>query len=198
MRGRPVFAALNTGKRSITVNLESPEGRLIVLELARWAHVAVENFTPGVMERLGLGMEDFGAANHGLMVCSISSFGPPGPCHDWKATGFTLDAMAGLLPRGNTAGAPPGYHQAELAGGAAAAAAIETSRGSGTGPAVHHLEISVMDAARYRRQGRARSLTPSAAGPQAPALGQHNREVFLGLLGFSPGETVFLRQTGVI
>lgn len=58
-----LFLHLNDNKRSITLNLESGEGRLMVLELARWADVVVESFSPGIMDGFGLGDADLAKAN---------------------------------------------------------------------------------------------------------------------------------------
>lgn len=91
-----VFLHLNTNKRSVTVNLRDPAGQQIVLGLARWADVVVENFSPGTLAGLGLGYESLAAVNPRLVCCSISNFGQTGPYRDWKATEFTLAAMAGF------------------------------------------------------------------------------------------------------
>jgi len=79
------------------LNLKAPEARNICLDLARRADVFVENFRPGVIERLGLGYETLRALNSGLVYCSVSAFGQSGPYV--KKPGFdTLgQAMSGLL-----------------------------------------------------------------------------------------------------
>jgi crotonobetainyl-CoA:carnitine CoA-transferase CaiB-like acyl-CoA transferase len=90
------FVALNCGKRSIVLDLKSPEGRQIVLELAKEADVVVENFRPGVMKRLGLGYDELSAVNPRLVYCSISGFGQ-GISGDGKgAYAPTLHAMSGF------------------------------------------------------------------------------------------------------
>jgi crotonobetainyl-CoA:carnitine CoA-transferase CaiB-like acyl-CoA transferase len=93
----PNFAHLNRNKQSITLDLKAPEGKKICLDLARKADVFIENFRPGVAERLGLGYETLRALNSGLVYCSISAFGQTGPYA--KKPGFdTLgQAMSGLL-----------------------------------------------------------------------------------------------------
>jgi crotonobetainyl-CoA:carnitine CoA-transferase CaiB-like acyl-CoA transferase len=91
------FAHLNRNKESIALDLKSAEGKKICLDLARKADVFVENFRPGVADRLGLGYEALRALNPGLVYCSISAFGQSGPYA--KKPGFdTLgQAMSGLL-----------------------------------------------------------------------------------------------------
>ena len=69
------FLAINRGKRSITLDLKTPEGRQTARKLADRADVVIENFRPGVMGRLGLGPEVLRASNPGLVYCSISGFG---------------------------------------------------------------------------------------------------------------------------
>jgi alpha-methylacyl-CoA racemase len=74
-----VFALLNRGKESLAVDLKDPAMRSRVLEMARRADVVVEQFRPGVMERLGLGYADLSAVNPKLIYCSITGYGQTGP-----------------------------------------------------------------------------------------------------------------------
>ena len=73
------FIAQNCNKKSITLNTKSAEGKAIFLRLAKDADVVVENFRPGVMDRLGLGYKVLSEANPGLVYCAISGFGQTGP-----------------------------------------------------------------------------------------------------------------------
>lgn len=91
------FALLNRGKKSVTVNLKSPEGIALIRDLAGQADVLVENFRPGVMERLGLGPAVLQADNPRLIVASISGFGQSGPFADWPAFDLVIQAMSGLM-----------------------------------------------------------------------------------------------------
>jgi CoA:oxalate CoA-transferase len=91
------FALLNRGKRSLTVNLKSPEGIRLIHELAAQSDVLVENFRPGVMDRLGLGQAQMRAANPRLIYASISGFGQDGPFKDWPAFDLVIQAMSGLM-----------------------------------------------------------------------------------------------------
>ena len=93
----PNFAHLHRNKQSVLLDLKTPEGKKICLDLVRKADVFVENFRPGVAERLGLGYETLQALNSRLVYCSISAFGKSGPYA--KKPGFdTLgQAMSGLL-----------------------------------------------------------------------------------------------------
>ncbi|TAN00216.1 MAG: CoA transferase [Rhizobiaceae bacterium] len=91
------FALLNRGKRSITVNMKSPQGLALIRDLAKRADVLVENFRPGVMDRLGLGYEKLQADNPRLIYASISGFGQEGPFADWPAFDLVIQAMSGLM-----------------------------------------------------------------------------------------------------
>jgi len=91
------FAMLNRGKRSVTVNMKSPDGIALIRDLAKRADILVENFRPGVTERLGLGYEALQAANPRLIYASISGFGQEGPFADWPAFDLVIQAMSGLM-----------------------------------------------------------------------------------------------------
>ncbi len=91
------FALLNRGKRSVTVNLKSPEGIRLIRGLAARSDILVENFRPGVMDRLGLGQERMRADNPRLIYASISGFGQNGPFRDWPAFDLVIQAMSGLM-----------------------------------------------------------------------------------------------------
>jgi len=91
------FALLNRGKRSVTVDLKSPEGIRLIHELAARSDVLVENFRPGVMDRLGLAQAQMRAANPRLIYASISGFGQDGPFRDWPAFDLVIQAMSGMM-----------------------------------------------------------------------------------------------------
>ena len=91
------FALLNRGKRSITINMKSPEGIALIRDLAKQADVLVENFRPGVMDRLGLSHEVLQADNPRLIYASISGFGQEGPLADLPAFDLVIQAMSGLM-----------------------------------------------------------------------------------------------------
>src|ERR1041385_8205650 len=73
------FAMLNRGKKSVAADLKDPKARDRILDLAKTADVVVEQFRPGVMERLGLGCAAFRKANPRIVYCSISGYGQSGP-----------------------------------------------------------------------------------------------------------------------
>lgn len=93
----PSFIAVNGGKRSITVNLKSPEGQAIVRRLAADADVVVENLRPGAAVEMHLGWDDLKAVNPRLVYCSISGFGQTGEMSGWPAYDHTIKAMTGMM-----------------------------------------------------------------------------------------------------
>jgi crotonobetainyl-CoA:carnitine CoA-transferase CaiB-like acyl-CoA transferase len=114
------FVAINRNKRSMTLNLKSPEGREIFLRMVRQVDVVLESFRPGVMERLGLGYEQLKVVHPGLVYCAISGYGQDGPYrlragHDLNYAGYAglLDYNRGL--RGEPA--MPATQFGDLAGG---------------------------------------------------------------------------------
>ena len=90
------FLAYNRNKRSMTLNLRSEEGREILLRLVETADVLLENFRPGVMDRLGLGLDALRARNPGLIYCSITGFGEDGPYRDRPAYDAVAQSLSGV------------------------------------------------------------------------------------------------------
>src|SRR5712691_3780488 len=76
------FLSINRNKRSVGLNIKSPEGREILWKLIERADILVENFRPGVLGKLGFGWEDIAQRNSRLIYCSISGFGQTGPQRD--------------------------------------------------------------------------------------------------------------------
>ncbi len=121
------FLSVNRNKRSVTVNLKSAEGRKILLDLAARSDVFLENFAPGVADRLGLAYDAVRAANARIVYCSISGFGQDGPYRDHPAYDIILQGMGGIQGITGEPGRPPvrvGVAVADIAGGLFAAFAI--------------------------------------------------------------------------
>lgn len=91
------FAMLNGAKRSITLDLKTEEGKQALMELADQADVLVENFSPGVMERLGLGAEVLQKRNPRLIYAASSGYGRDGPYKAYPAMDLTMQAMSGAM-----------------------------------------------------------------------------------------------------
>jgi len=85
------------GKRSVTLNLKSARGREIFLRMVAHADVVVENFSAGVMDRLGIGYDQLRAANPKIIHCGISGYGATGPDRDMKAYDLMVQAAVGMM-----------------------------------------------------------------------------------------------------
>lgn len=94
-------------KRSITANLKHPDGKAMVRRLMEQADIVVENFRPGVLEKLGLGYESIAAVNPGLVMLRLSGFGQSGPYRDQPGFGAVGESMGGLRYITGFADRPP-------------------------------------------------------------------------------------------
>jgi alpha-methylacyl-CoA racemase len=103
----PEHELLNRGRRSISVNLKSPEGLAVVHRLAGAADVLLEGFRPGVTERLGLGPDELRAANPGLIYGRMTGWGQTGPLAQGAGHDLNYLALTGVLAAMGTPDAPP-------------------------------------------------------------------------------------------
>jgi crotonobetainyl-CoA:carnitine CoA-transferase CaiB-like acyl-CoA transferase len=87
----------NRNKRSIAIDLKHPSGRQTAINLAARADVVVENFSAGVMDRLGLGYETVRSRNHGIIFVSMSGYGHDGPRSGWTSMNMNLQGYSGLM-----------------------------------------------------------------------------------------------------
>ncbi len=101
------YTNLNRGKRSVTLNLKHPEGKRLFLELVKGCDVLIENFSPGTMDRLGLGYEGLKAVNPRLVYAAISGFGQTGPYRNRPGYDIIGQAMGGLLSITGWPDSPP-------------------------------------------------------------------------------------------
>lgn len=121
------FMAQNAGKRSVTLNLKRDEGRAVFLDLVATADAVIENFRPGVMDRLGVGYEALKAVKPDLVYCAISGYGADGPLRDNPAYDQIIQGMAGVMSvTGDRDSAPlrVGYPVSDTIGGITAAFAL--------------------------------------------------------------------------
>jgi crotonobetainyl-CoA:carnitine CoA-transferase CaiB-like acyl-CoA transferase len=137
-RELPGFFGWNRGKRSIALNLKTPEGREIVERLAAEADVVMENWRPGVADRLGVGHAHLMARNPRLIYCSVTAFGSTGPYVDRPGFDPLLQAMGGLMTLQGFGGppqylrtAPTDYFTASLAAQAVVTALFVRERTGG-------------------------------------------------------------------
>ena len=134
-RELPGFFGWNRGKRSIALNLKTQEGREIVERLACDGDVLIENWRPGVADRLGVGHERLCALNPRLIYCSVTAFGSTGPYVDRPGFDPLLQALGGLMTLQGFGGppqylrtAPTDYYTAALAAQAVLAALFVRER----------------------------------------------------------------------
>ncbi len=121
------FLAQNAGKQSITLNLKHAKGREVFTRLVGTADVVVENFRPGVMERLQLGYDTLKVIKPDLIYCAISGFGQDGPLKNNPAYDQIIQGLSGVMAvTGDKQSAPlrVGYPVADTMGGITAAYAI--------------------------------------------------------------------------
>jgi len=143
------FLAQNAGKRSITINFKHALGKALFRKLVKSAEVLVENFRPGVMDRLELGYEALKRENPKLIYCAISGFGQDGPLRDLPAYDQIIQGMSGVMSiTGDERSAPlrVGYPVADTIGGitaafAVAAALAERDRAEGC-----FIDVSMLEA----------------------------------------------------
>jgi crotonobetainyl-CoA:carnitine CoA-transferase CaiB-like acyl-CoA transferase len=148
----------NRGKRGLALDLKTPDGHQLFLDLARRADIVVEGMRAGTLRKLGLGFDDLRKVNHGIVVVSMTGWGDSGPYRDLPSAGAGFDAYAGLQPAAyredglaelpDVVGTRGEGHYAVLVGGLhaalAALAAHVRSRATGEGA---HVEVAQADAA---------------------------------------------------
>ncbi len=103
----PLFAAANTNKRSVTLDLTSERGHELVLRLVARADMVVENFTPRVMPQLGLDWEQLRAVNSGLIMLRMPAFGLDGPWRDRTGFAQTMESVTGMAAATGYPDGPP-------------------------------------------------------------------------------------------
>jgi crotonobetainyl-CoA:carnitine CoA-transferase CaiB-like acyl-CoA transferase len=101
------FLAFNRAKRSITLDLKAPEGKKIARRIIKSSDVLIENFRPGVMDRLGLGYEALSAEQPALIYCASSGWGQDGPYRERPGQDLLAQSIAGVLMLNGTADDPP-------------------------------------------------------------------------------------------
>lgn len=144
------FAMLNSNKEFVTLNLKSAKGRELFLEMVRKADVLVENFAPGVMDRLGVGPSATMAQNPRLIYAAGSGYGSSGPYKDLLAMDLTVQAMSGVMASTGFPDRPPvkaGLALCDFFGGihlyAAAITALFDVQRTGVG---RFVEVSMLEA----------------------------------------------------
>jgi CoA:oxalate CoA-transferase len=143
------FHSVNRNKESVVIDLKRPEGRDLFLRLVQQADIIVENYRPGVMERLGLGYAKLAEVNPRIVLCSISGFGQDGPYSERPAFDMIVQALSGSMSitgepgrRPVRLGVPLGDLAAGMYGAIGALAAIARRDVDGKG---QHVDVSMLD-----------------------------------------------------
>jgi crotonobetainyl-CoA:carnitine CoA-transferase CaiB-like acyl-CoA transferase len=143
------FLAQNAGKRSVVIDLKTDADRARFLDLVATADALVENFRPGVMDRLGLGYERLKEVRPNLVYCAISGFGQTGPMRDNPAYDQIIQGLSGIMSITGTPETAPlrvGYPVADTLGGLfgafAVTAALVRQKSSGQGA---FLDVSMLE-----------------------------------------------------
>jgi crotonobetainyl-CoA:carnitine CoA-transferase CaiB-like acyl-CoA transferase len=180
------FLSQNAGKRSIVIDLKTDEGRDLVLRMAAQADVFVENFRPGVIDRLGLGYEAVRAVRPDVIYASISGFGPEGALSDRPAYDHILQGLSGLMAMTGTSQSGPtrvGFPIVDYIAGQALIAAVLAAviqRGKAPGQA-QRLQVSMLDAVvnlmgpyaiNWQATGAMRGLEGNRAFSESPFSGR--------------------------
>jgi CoA:oxalate CoA-transferase len=144
------FLGINRNKRSVTLDLKSAEGRALFLQLVAVSDVVMDNFRPGVPERLGIDPASCRAVRPDVVTCSVTAFGADGPYRDLPAFDLILQAMGGGMSVTGEPGRPPvrmGLPIGDLAGGMFAAQAVcgALFHRERTGEP-QHIDLSLLDA----------------------------------------------------
>src|ERR1700691_3265438 len=146
----PAFIAVNAGKKSMSLDLKNPASLDAARRLIARCDVVVENFRPGVMARLGLGLSEARALKPDIIYCSVSGYGQSGPLRDWPAIDNIVQATSGMMSLGGDPGDPPmrvGFPVVDTLTGQTAAfailAALLKRQRSGQG---EFIDVAMMDA----------------------------------------------------
>ena len=144
------FLAVNAGKESIALDFKHADGRGVLLDLVDRADALIENYRPGVMDRLGIGPDVVRARNPRIVYCAISGFGQTGPLADRPAYDQIIQGLSGVMSVTGDARSAPlrvGYPACDTIGGLTAAFAICAqlvhARASGEGA---FIDVSMLDA----------------------------------------------------
>ncbi|CAN7715411.1 CaiB/BaiF CoA transferase family protein [Neorhizobium tomejilense] len=168
------YLSVNRGKRSVELDLASPEGQNVVRELAKRSDIVLENFKVGTLDRYGLGEAQLREINPRLIYCSITGFGQDGPMAEDAAYDFMIQGMGGLMsvtgaPDGEEGGGPQkvGIPIIDIMTGMYAAisvlAALSERNTSGKGD---YIDLAMLDVATAMLANQAMNYLVSGKAPQ--------------------------------
>lgn len=176
------FLSQNACKRSIALNLKDERGAIAFHRLATSADIVMENFRPGVVDRLGIGFADISAINPRVIYCSLSGYGPTGPLAGAPAYDHILQGICGMMAMTGTPQSGPmrvGFPIVDYIAGQTAVAAIlaALTHRDRNGANAQHLEVPMLDAivslmaayaVDYEKTGTLRGLNGNQAFSNSP------------------------------
>jgi len=200
----PWWPVIGRGKKSVTLNLRSPEGQAIVRDLMLKADILVENFRPGTMEKWGLGYEALAAANPRLIMARVSGFGQTGPYAARAGYGLIGEAMGGLRAITGEPDRPPARAGVSIGDSLAATHAVmgilmalhareRTGRGQVIDAAIYESVLAMMEnmVTEYDLTGYVRERSGAVLSGIAPS-NVYPTSDGMALIGGN-GDTVFAR-----
>src|SRR3984957_19429023 len=203
----PWWPVIGRGKKSVTLNLRSPEGQQIARDLIAKADVVLENFRPGTMEKWGLGYETLSSANPRLIMARGSGFGQTGPCAGRPGYGLIGEAMGGLRAITGEPDRPPARAGVSIGDSLAATHAVmgvlmslhvreRTGRGQVIDAAIYESVLAMMEnlVTEYDLTGYVRERSGSVLPGIAPSNAYPCAGGELILIGGN-GDTVYARLT---
>lgn len=176
------FLSQNACKRSVAINLKDERGRELFHRLATDSDIVMENFRPGVVERLGIGFQEIAAFNPRVIYCSLSGYGPTGPLASAPAYDHILQGISGMMAMTGTQQSGPmrvGFPIVDYIAGQTALAAIlaALAHRDRNGAKAQHLEVPMLDsivslmaayAVDYETTGTLRGLQGNEAFSNSP------------------------------
>ena len=175
----PAWLAINGNKRSLTLDLQKPAAIDIVNRLAAKADVVMENFRPGVMDRLGIGYETLRAINPKLIYCTISGFGSTGPYRNEAGYDGKIQALSGIMSlTGHKEMGPTraGFAVCDVLSGMTAAFAVSSAlyQRTHTGQG-QYIDVSMLEASLAFLSTQVADFT--VAGHRQEQFGNHRQSV---------------------
>jgi CoA:oxalate CoA-transferase len=144
-----IHLTVNRSKRSIAINLKDPRGRDVLLDLVASADAVIENFRPGVLERLGIGHGDLVRVKPDIVLVSVSGFGTDSPYRDLPAYDLIMQAMSGHMRIMGESGRPPvimGIPLADIAAGVYSVIAVLAAlQGDPANRRPTHVDLAMLD-----------------------------------------------------
>jgi len=205
-----VWMGHNRNKRSLAVDLKHEEGRKIILKLVKKTDVFLQNFRPGVMDRLGLGYKDVSEINPRIIYCSVYGFGEKGPLAHKIGGDMWSQAMGGMISQMGTPGGPPfmiPFFLIDHAGAILTAYAIilalfaRERTGIGQEIAVNQLDtamhLQTTEISNYMMDGI--SPTKTCRGTSTPMFAPYRAKdgELLAMLPFGPAWHTFCKVLGI-